>query len=691
MKMRNSIKPICYTCLGLLVLLNACSKSTTEIKNGLLKLEINPLMQTRVSSTEPGSKELMSDFQNSELLITKGDVIQNFKLSAVNEKKFSDKLGEGISWVFTGTSMGYSEAVEKKVKISVYSNFPDWAFYNVQYVNSGKDDITVKKWVNNALTINTKNDSPDFWSFQGSSSSERKDWVLPVSSGFNKKNFLGMNSSDYGGGIPVIDLWRKDAGVAIGHTEMVPKIVSLPVEMATGSSESKMAVEYEYPSDYVLHPGDTLNTYSTFVSVHHGDYFHTLRQYSLYMQKKGIQMPESEPAAFEPIWCAWGYERKFTVAEILGTLQKVKDIGFKWVGIDDGFQKAEGDWDVNTKTFPGGDAEMKSLVDKIHSYGMKAQLWWAPLAVDPQSSLYEQHPDIIIKDKNGAPEDITWWDSYYMSPVYKGTLDHTKEMVNKFLGEWGYDGLKLDGQHLNACLPDYNPQHNLKNPEEAPEGMPDFFKLIYQTAREIKPHSIIELCPCGDAMSFYNIPWTNQFVASDPESSYQIRSKGKTYKAIAPLTAYFGDHAERSNFEDNLSSTIGVGGVPGSKFTWPKDNPFVTEGHFVLTNEKEALWKKWMTIYNREMISTGEYLGDLYDIGYDKPETHAIQKGDTLFYAFYADNWNGIVKLKGLTKKEYRIFDYYNNKDYGTITSGKPELQVTFDRFLLLKAVPVNE
>ena len=402
-------------------------------------------------------------------------------------------------------------------------------------------------------------------------------------------------------------------------------------------------------------------------------------------------MPESEPAAFEPIWCAWGYERKFTIAEVLGTLGKVKEIGFKWVGIDDGFQKAEGDWDVNPKTFPGGDAQMRSLVDKIHSYGMKAQIWWAPLAVDPQSNLFATQPDIILKDESGKPEDITWWDSYYMSPVYKGTIDHTKAMLQMFLGKWDYDGLKLDGQHLNACLPDYNPEHHLNRPEDAPEGVPAFFKVIYQTARQLKPHSIVELCPCGDAMSFYNIPYTNQFVASDPKGSGQIRSKGKTYKALAPQTAYFGDHVELSDNADDFATTIGIGGVPGSKFTWPKDNPFVTEGHFVLTPQQEALWKEWITIYNQKMLSTGNYLGDLYDIGYDKPETHVIQKGDTLYYAFYADNWNGTLHLKGLTQKEYTLYDYYNKKDFGTITSDKPELETSFNKFLLLMACPVHK
>jgi|WetSurMetagenome_2_1015567.scaffolds.fasta_scaffold19142_2 alpha-galactosidase len=690
MRMKNNLISIILPGLSFAFLLSACEQNTV-IENGKLMLEVNTRMQTRVSFAGESKKTLMNDFQNTEFLITGDNTIQDFKLSDRKKSIVSDKIGKGTNWLFTGRSFGYPETVIKNVSITVYDNFPDWAFYNVKYINTGTEDMVVKKWVNNSLSINTKNDTPDFWSFQGSSGSGRKDWILPVKSGFFQKNFLGMNSSDYGGGIPVIDLWRKDGGIAIGHTEIVPKMVSLPVEMKKNATTASISVEDEFINADTLHPGDTLNTFGTFISLHNGDYFSTLRRFSLYMQKKGIVMPEAEPAAFEPIWCAWGYERKFTIDEILGTLEKVRDIGFKWVGIDDGYQKADGDWHVNTTTFPGGDAQMRSLVDKIHAYGLKAQIWWAPLAVAPQSNLFANHPEIIIQDQYGVPEYITWWDSYYMSPVYKGTIDHTRETIQMFLGDWNYDGLKLDGQHLNACMPDYNPQHHLSNPQDAPEGMPAFFKVIYQTARQLKPHSIIELCPCGDAMSFYNIPYTNQFVASDPESSNQIRSKGKTFKAIAPQTAYFGDHAERSNSTENFASTIGVGGVPGSKFTWPADNPFVTEGHFVLTPEQETLWKKWITIYNQTMLSTGNYLGDLYDIGYDKPETHVIQKGDTLYYAFYADNWHGKLTLKGLAQREYKIYDYYNDKDYGTIMSDKPEIEASFNKFLLLMACPATK
>ena len=679
----------CLLSVVMAMLLISCGRNDEIIISGPLKIEVNNQLQTRIIGDSVASL-FMAGVQSSEYVIANSDTISFFKLESVLVNKIMDFAGEGKSYQYKGVAENKGSGLSKVLTINTYNDFIGWAFYKVQYVNSGKKNILISKWVNHSYKIDSKKDSPDFWSFQASSTPERKSWVLPVKPGFNQQNYLGMNASDYGGGIPVLDIWRKDAGIAIGHTSLKPKMVSLPVKMDSTANIAEIALEYSYKVADTLHPGDTLNTLETFVTVHKGDCFKTLQQYAAFMQKKGIVMPASEPQAFEPSWCAWGYERKFTIAEIIGTLPKVKELGFTWVTLDDGFQQAEGDWHTNKDRFLNGDTDMKKLVDTIHAYGFKAQLWWAPMAVDPETKLLAEQPDIILKNADGSPRLISWWDSYYMSPAWQPVLDHTKAMVELFMRDWGFDGLKLDGQHLNACPPDYNSLHKLADPDEAPESIPAFFELIYETAHQIKPAALVQLCPCGDAMSFYNMPYTNQFVASDPVGSTQVRSKGFIYKAMATNTAYYGDHVELSDNQNDFASTIGIGAVPGSKFTWPKDNPNVSSGKYVLTPEKEKEWKKWILIYKAHMLSKGEYLGGLYDIGYDVPETHVIRKSDTLYYAFYAKNWKGKLSLKGLSDQTYKVVDYVNNLDLGTVESGKPGPEVSFSNYLLLMAFPEN-
>ena len=508
--------------------------------------------------------------------------------------------------------------------------------------------------------------------------------------GFYEKNFMGMNASDYGGGIPVIDLWRKDAGIAIGHTENVAKLICLPVDYDIHSTSAAISIEYAYPELNKLAPRDTLHTFETFVSVHQQDCFSTLREYAGYMKTKGIHGAPAEPAAFEPIWCAWGYERDFTLQEILNTLPKVKELGIKWVGLDDGFQQAEGDWHTNKERFPGGDAQMKAFVDSIHAQGMKAVLWWAPLAADPDSKLLKDNPHILLKQKNGAPQFITYWNSFYMAPTDSKTLEETRKTVELFLKDWGFDAMKLDGQHMNACAPDYARGHNISPPEQSFEEMPLLFKEIFETARRIKPEAVIEFCPCGDCINFYHMPYTNQFVASDPESSWQVRLKGKVYKALMPETAYFGDHVELTDGRMDFASQIGIGGVPGTKFVWPATG-VKSKDENLLTPEKEVIFQKYLGIYNEKMLSRGEYRGDLYDIGYDYPETHCIQKGDVMHYAFYNPQYKGNIELRGLEPgKSYQVTDYFNNILLGTVNGSKASLPVNFEKFLLLEVRKVE-
>lgn len=655
----------------------------TIIKNKNLVIAVNNSLQTTVNTSFAASNRLMDKFSSAEYLITKHFTAKEFVLTKKEKKNIQDAAGNGTEWKFYGINKVCH--VEKILSIKVYDRFADAAYFMVQYLNTGNRDISIKKWVNHQYNIIPAADTTKFWSFQGSSHDDRRDWINKVNPGFYEKNFMGMNASDYGGGVPLIDLWRKDAGIAIGNTENVGKLISLPIDYDKYAATASIGIEYEYPEEKILSAGDTLKTFETFVSVHRKDCFATLRNFSAYMQTKGINAATPEPAAFEPIWCAWGYERNFTIKEILQTLPKVKELGIKWVGLDDGFQQAEGDWHTNGERFPNGDADIKAFVDSIHAQGMKAVLWWAPLAADPDSKLVKLNPNILLVQKNGSPQYITWWNSFYMSPTDSASLAETKNTVKLFLQDWGFDALKLDGQHMNACAPDYSDKHNLAYPEQSYELLPQFFKTIIETARSIKPNAVVEFCPCGDCINFFTMPYTNQFVASDPLSSWQVRLKGKTYKALMPGTAYFGDHVELTDSKQDFATQIGIGAVPGTKFVWPATGVSSKDENF-LSPEKELLFKKWLTIYNEKMLSKGIYHGELYDIGYDYPETHCIQQNGVLYYAFYNPHFSGAIELRGLdATKNYTVLDYFNNKTLPVVKGSNPKIAIAFDNFLLIE------
>lgn len=674
------------TSLLILITFGCSPDNNSELSNDVFTIEYDNLMYSRITSKLPDSQELMNAYFPAEQLILDNKTISDFQLIVTKEAYLEDAKG----LILEGSYSDGKVNIKKELSVEIKDQFPDFLITKVRYTNSGSDTLKVIGWINNSYNIlPAKNNKTPFWSFEGASYEDRRDWVQPVTEGFQHENYMGMNASDYGGGTPICDIWRPDVGFAVGHLETSPKLVSIPVTFDSAKEGANIHISYKYLEEKKLAPGESIETYETFVALHKGDYFHTLSSFSKLMEMKGLKFEKFTPSTYQSEWCAWGYERNFTIKEVLGTLPKVSEMGYVWATLDDGWQTAEGDWYLNPKRFPNGDKDMKKFVDEIHSHNLKAMLWWTPLAVDPGTDLIKNHPEYLLLNKDGSKQDITWWDSYYLCPAYKPVINYFTTMLKKIMKDWGFDGLKIDGQHLNGVPPCYNEAHHHSSPEESVEKLPEFYKALYATALNINSDAVIQICPCGTAYSFYNLHYMNQTVASDPTSSWQIRLKGKTIKALMGNNApYFGDHVELSDSGSDFASTIGVGGIVGTKFTYPTDH--LKHKNYLLTKEKEIKWKKWLDIYKENSLSSADYRGDLYDIGYDKPETHAIQKGDTMYYAFYADKWKGEIEFRGLENKAYKIIDYVNDKTLANVNGELPKINVAFNKYLLIKAVPVD-
>tara|TARA_R110001583_G_scaffold171029_1_gene324470 strand:+ start:9033 stop:11132 length:2100 start_codon:yes stop_codon:yes gene_type:complete len=685
---------ICILSAGLLT---SCANKTDNLdeKNDLaytldmpaISLDFDNQLHSRVRGNVHGEKVTLGEFQPSEYVVTHdGNVITDFAFTKKHVQQINDELGNGTQVELSGIS---ANGLVKKTRVSVYQRYPTMAFFKVSYTNTGTDNIKISKWVNNHYALSPDNTAPKgqpaYWSYQGASYEDRRDWVTPINKGYSQQNYMGMNASDYGGGTAIVDLWRKDIGIAVGHAETSPKLVSLPLDYTDTQSAATLHIELEKGRE--LRTGDSLETLQTFVNLHHKDYYATLKNYRNLMADKGLKMADIPDSAYEPIWCAWGYDRNFDVDEVLGTLKKAKEMGLEWAVLDDGWQTAEGDWYLNRSKFPNGDKDMQAFVSKIHQAGLKAKLWWAPLAVDPGTDLLHDHSDMLLLDENGAVQDVTWWNSFYLCPAYEGTIEYSKALVRKMIGEWGYDGLKIDGQHLNGVAPCYNPAHNHAYPEESVEKLAEFWEEIINTAQEINPEAVIEICPCGTSYAFHNLPYMNQTVSSDPLSSWQVRHKGKTLKGLmGDSSPYYGDHVELSDNANDFASSVGIGGVVGTKFTMPSATGAAAE--FALDPQKEKKWAKWIDIYKNKMLPKGTYLGELYDIGFDRPETHVIQKDDRMYYAFYAKDWSGEIELRGLNEGQYQIKDYVNDIVLGTVVGPTNKLNTTFKGYLLLELVP---
>jgi alpha-galactosidase len=655
---------------------------TPQIQGGNLRVEFDNRLRSRVVARFDKTEIVMGPFTASETLTTDGKLWTGFLLSSEKHGRTKDAFGEGERL----TVEGKAGTLTKMVSVTIYDDFPAMAFFDVQYINTGTTVLAIKSWTNNAYEMNAQRNAgpPAFWSYQSGSYEKRPNWVVPLFTNFRQENYQGMNASDYGGGTPIIDVWRRDVGMAVGHVEPRPKLVSLPVSMPD-SAHARIAVRFTKAIS--LDPGETFHTFRTFVAVHRGDYFRALADYRRFMMKQGFQTATAPDDAFGAIWCAWGYGRSVQPQQVYDTLPTAKRLGFVWVTLDDGWQNNVGDWALDPKKFPHGDADMKALVDRIHEEGFKAQLWWSPLSAVPDSELLRDHPDYELLNRDGSKRKVSWWNSYYLCPADHRVVEYHKALVRKILVDWGFDGLKLDGQHMNGVPACYNPAHHHAQPEESVEALPDFFQAIYETAQAVKPGALVEFCPCGTAFSFFTMPHFNMSVASDPTSSFQVRSKAKTLKALMGDTIpFFGDHVELSDGGNDFASTVGVGGVVGTQFVIPSLVQKRSKSDLTPAREKE--FEKWLRIYREKMLSKGQYLGQLYDIGFDIPETHVIRKDQTMYYALFAKKWKGPVDLRGLGDRNYSVVDYVKGKSLGTVSGHSAHLPVEFEGNLLLEVRP---
>jgi alpha-galactosidase len=355
----------------------------------------------------------------------------------------------------------------------------------------------------------------------------------------------------------------------------------------------------------------------------------------------------------------WGYGRTFTPRQVFETLPVVKELGFGWAVLDDGWQVALGDWRPRPDKFPAGDADMKALVDRIHAAGLKAQLWWAPLGADAGSRTAREHRAGSCGTPTAPRARSAGGTRSTSAPRSTACAPTPPRSPARRLANGASTGSRSTASHLNAAPECFDPSHHHATPADAPEAMPGFFRAIWESAQATKPGALIEICPCGTGYSFFTLPYLNMAVASDPESSWQIRSKGKTLKALAgDRIAYFGDHVEMSDGGEDFASTFGVGGVIGTNFAWP-GAPGEKDPQLLLTPAREKTWARWVKLYDAKAPLRGRILpAELYDIGFDRPRRMRSARAGAVYYAFFAPRHDGRVELRGLASgRTYRLRD----------------------------------
>nr|BFD80660.1 alpha-galactosidase [Streptomyces sp. Xyl84] len=165
--------------------------------------------------------------------------------------------------------------------------------------------------------------------------------------------------------------------------------------------------------------------------------------FAAYARHLGQRLGHSRKRAGN-VWCSWyAYYEDITEEQLTKDIAALRGLPFDVVQIDDGWERAVGDWQANDK-FPSG---MRALADRIKEAGLRPGLWIAPFIVLPGSRTARERPELLLRDAAGEPvvAGHNWGTGYFaLDLTLPAAQHHLRETIHRVSREWGYTYLKLD-------------------------------------------------------------------------------------------------------------------------------------------------------------------------------------------------------------------------------------------------------
>ncbi|MEU6352262.1 glycoside hydrolase family 36 protein [Streptomyces sp. NPDC047072] len=160
-----------------------------------------------------------------------------------------------------------------------------------------------------------------------------------------------------------------------------------------------------------------------------------------------VEAPRPAPT----VWCSWyEYFTAVTEDDIHENLRAMDtlDLPIDVVQIDDGYQKALGDW----LTLSGRFRSRAGIADAIRARGRRAGIWTAPFLVDPASDLAAEHPDWLVRGTDGGPLHAgrNWGhDLCVLDTTHPEAAEYLASVFRTLVAE-GYDYFKVDFLYAGA-------------------------------------------------------------------------------------------------------------------------------------------------------------------------------------------------------------------------------------------------
>lgn len=141
--------------------------------------------------------------------------------------------------------------------------------------------------------------------------------------------------------------------------------------------------------------------------------------------------------------------------------QHLKSLGYDVFHIDEGYQYARGEYTTPDESlFPRG---ITPLEDDVRRLGLMPGIWTAPFEISERASVYQQHPDWLVKNAEGRPIHAGLIDGkesiYILDTTNPGAQEYLRATYRKLVQEWGIRYIKLDFMEDSAVEGYYYKPH----------------------------------------------------------------------------------------------------------------------------------------------------------------------------------------------------------------------------------------
>lgn len=171
--------------------------------------------------------------------------------------------------------------------------------------------------------------------------------------------------------------------------------------------------------------------------------------------REGERAAARTNAEFVAGWCSWyHYFQEVTQAQLLDNLARASEWPFDVFQLDDGYQRAIGDWLLTNERFPSG---VDGVAASIAAGGHTPGIWIAPFLAAPDSELVRGRPEWMAAAPDGDGFAIGMYNEIWggamaeLDTTRADVLEHL-EATAAALVDMGYRYLKLDFT-FSAAMP----------------------------------------------------------------------------------------------------------------------------------------------------------------------------------------------------------------------------------------------